>query len=139
MASFDLPIRRHNACTEAQGGALVRQAFFWAPFPLMTIFDSIPALPHPVSTPSNPSMWLHFTPICIRRQVRHAPYGPWDHVPPNVWTDKINSAAMQDEGEDKVEASQFVVSAGSIIVPNGLTPKLVGIKLFGRHMRNDMH
>ena len=27
---------------------------------------------------------------------------PWNHVPPYVWTDKSNSAATQDEGEDEV-------------------------------------
>ena len=30
---------------------------------------------------------LHFTQFCIRRQVCHPPYGPWEHVPPHVWTD----------------------------------------------------
>ena len=29
---------------------------------------------------------LHFTQFRIRRQFRYAPYGPWDHVPPHVWT-----------------------------------------------------
>ena len=38
---------------------------------------------------------LHFTQFCIRRQVRHPPYGPWEHVPPQVWTDQSNSAATQ--------------------------------------------
>ena len=46
---------------------------------------------------------LHFSQFCIRRQVRHPPYGPWDHVLPHVWTDKCNSAATEDEGEDEVE------------------------------------
>ena len=31
------------------------------------------------------------------------PYGPWEHVPPQVWTDQSNSAATQDEAEDEVE------------------------------------
>ena len=31
------------------------------------------------------------------------PYGPWEHVPPHVWTDQSNSAAMQDEAEDEAE------------------------------------
>ena len=70
----------------------------------MTIFDSLPALPHPVSTPNNPSNLLHFTQFCIQRQVCHPAYGPWDYVLPHVWTDKSNSAAMQDEGEDWAEA-----------------------------------
>ena len=34
---------------------------------------------------------------------------------------------------------QFVVSARSIIVLNVLMPTLVGITLFVRHMRSDMH
>ena len=35
--------------------------------------------------------------------------------------------------------SQFVVSARSIVVLNVLTPTLVGIIRFVRHMRSDMH
>ena len=31
------------------------------------------------------------------------PYGPWEHVPPQVWTDQSNSAATQDEAEDEAE------------------------------------
>ena len=31
------------------------------------------------------------------------PYGPWEHVPPHVWTDQSNSAATQDEAEDEAE------------------------------------
>ena len=46
---------------------------------------------------------LHFTQFCIRRQVRHPPYGPWEHVRPQVWTEQSNSAATQDEAEDEVE------------------------------------
>ena len=46
---------------------------------------------------------LHFTQFCIRRQIRHPPYVPWDQVPPHVWTDKSNSAATQDEGEDEAD------------------------------------
>jgi hypothetical protein len=42
-----------------------------------------------------------FGEFCIRRQVRRPPYGPWDHVPPHVWTDKSNSVATQDEAEDE--------------------------------------
>ena len=49
------------------------------------------------------SCLLHFTQLCIRRQVRHPPYGPWEHVPPQVWTDQSNSAATQDEAEDEAE------------------------------------
>ena len=33
----------------------------------------------------------------------HPPYGPWEHVPPHVWTDQSNSAATQDEAEDEAE------------------------------------
>ena len=45
---------------------------------------------------------LHFTQFCIRRQVRHPlPYGPWEHVPPHVWTDQSNSATTQDDAEDE--------------------------------------
>ena len=38
---------------------------------------------------------LHFTQFCIQRQARHPPSGPWDHVPPHVWTNKSSSAATQ--------------------------------------------
>ena len=31
------------------------------------------------------------------------PYGPWEHVPPHVWTDQSNSAATQDEAEDEAK------------------------------------
>ena len=33
----------------------------------------------------------------------HPPYGPWGHVPPHVWTDESNLAAMEDDGEDEVD------------------------------------
>ena len=46
---------------------------------------------------------LHFTQFCIRRQVRHPPYGPWEHVLPHVWTDQSNSAATQDEAENEAK------------------------------------
>ena len=39
--------------------------------------------------------------FAFEERVRHPLYGPWDHVPPHVWTDKSNSAATQDEGEDE--------------------------------------
>ena len=29
--------------------------------------------------------------------------GPWDHVPPHVWTDESKSASTEDDGEDEVE------------------------------------
>ena len=50
---------------------------------------------------------LHFTQFCIRRQVRHPPYGPWEHVPPHAWKDQSNSAATQDEA--KIEAEVCVL------------------------------
>ena len=31
------------------------------------------------------------------------PYGPWEHVPPHVWTDQSNSVATQDEAEDEAK------------------------------------
>ena len=34
---------------------------------------------------------LYFTQFRIRRQFRYAPYGPWDHVSPHVWTDVDDS------------------------------------------------
>ena len=62
-------------------------------------------------------MWcilLHFTQFCIRRQVRHPPYGPWEHVPPHVWTDQSNSAATQDEAEDEAEVCVLCYQRRSI-------------------------
>ena len=92
---------------------------------------------------------LHFTQFCIQRQVRHPPYGPWDHVPPHVWTDKSNLAATQDEGEDEADVcalccqrrSTFttVVSARSIIVMKVLMPTLVGNKLFISQYMSNSH
>ena len=46
---------------------------------------------------------LHFTHFCIRREVRHPPYGPWEHVLPHIWTDQSNSATAQDEAEDEAQ------------------------------------
>ena len=50
---------------------------------------------------------LHLSQFCTRRQVRNPPYGPSDHVLPDVWMDESNSAAAEvegeDEGEDEVE------------------------------------
>ena len=46
---------------------------------------------------------------CILRNFAFAgrcvapPYGPWEHVPPHVWTDKSNLATTQDEAEDEAE------------------------------------
>ena len=31
------------------------------------------------------------------------PYGPWEHVPPHVWTNQSNWATTQDEAEDEEE------------------------------------
>ena len=44
---------------------------------------------------------LHFTQVCIRRQVCHPPYGQWEPVPLDVCTDQSNSGATQDEAEDE--------------------------------------
>ena len=89
---------------------------------------------------------LHFTQFCFHRQVRHPPYGPWEHVPPHVWTDQSNSATTQDEAEDEAECvccvvrstppSQFVMSVRSTIVLNVLTPTLVGAMLFVKYNTN---
>ena len=76
------------------------------------------------------------------------PYGPWDHVPPHVWTDQSNSAATQDEAEDEAQVcvccavrsappSQFVMSVRSTIVLNVLTPTIVGAMLFVKYNTND--
>ena len=55
---------------------------------------------------------FHFAQFCIQRQVRHPPYGAWEHVPPHVWTDQSNSASTQDEedeAEDEAEVCVCVV------------------------------
>ena len=54
---------------------------------------------------------LHFSQFCIQRQVRHPPYGPWNHVPPHVWTDEGNLAATEDEGEDEIRSVCCVVTS----------------------------
>ena len=63
---------------------------------------------------------LHFTQFCIRRQVCHPPYGPWDHVP-------------QDEGEvlccQKCSTITVCGECKEIIVLNVLDPTLVGLML----------
>ena len=101
------------------------------------------------ATPNNPSNLLHFIQFCMRTQVRHPPYGPMDHVPPHVWT--IKAAQPPHKIRERMRErcvlcvfksappSHFVVSARSIIVLNVLTPTLVGILLFVRHMRSDIH
>ena len=58
---------------------------------------------------------LHFTQFCIWRQVFHPPYGPWDHVLPHVWTNKSNSTATQDEGEDEADVCALCCQKRSII------------------------
>ena len=78
-------------------------------------------------------------------QVRHPPYGPWNHVLPHVWTDKSNSADTQDEGEDAAEVcslcchkhSTITVSVRSIVV-NVLTPTLVAMMLFIKDILSDI-
>ena len=73
----------------------------------------------------------------------HPPYGPWEHVPPHVWTDKSNSATTQDEAEDEADVCVcvcvvFVMSVRSTIVLNVLTPTLVGPMLFVKYNTNDI-
>ena len=64
------------------------------------------------------------------------PHGPWEHVPPHVWTDKSNSATTQDDTED--EAEVCVVSVTSTIVLSVLTPTLVGPMLFVKYNTYDI-
>ena len=51
----------------------------------------------------------------IRRQVCHSHYGPWDHIPPHVWTHKSNSDAMQDEGEDEADVCELCCQKRSTV------------------------
>ena len=44
------------------------------------------------------------------------PYGPWEHVPPQVWTDQSNSAATQDEAEDEAEVCVLCCQRRSTVV-----------------------
>ena len=53
------------------------------------------------------------------RLVIHPPYGPWDHVPPHVWTDKSNLAATQDEGEDEAHVCALCCQKRSTITGCG--------------------
>ena len=45
---------------------------------------------------------LHFTQFCIKRQVRHKPCGPWDHMPPHVWAvvDDPSNVSRDDCGDN---------------------------------------
>ena len=62
---------------------------------------------------------LHFMQFHTRREVRHPPYGPWDYVPPHISTDKCNSAAVQDQGEDEVEVCALCCQKRSTITVSG--------------------
>ena len=44
---------------------------------------------------------------------------PWDHVLPQVWTDKSNSAATQGEGEDEANVCVLCHQKCSIITACG--------------------
>ena len=91
---------------------------------------------------------LNCTQFCIQRQVHHPTYGPWDHVPPHVWTDKSNSAATQNEREDEVEVCVLCCQKRSTITVCGeckehycavSTPTFLVIVLFVRPSISDMH
>ena len=57
--------------------------------------------------------------FCIRTQVRHPHYGPWEHVPPHVWTDKSNSATTQDKAEDEADVCVLCCQKRSTIAVCG--------------------
>ena len=62
----------------------------------------------------------HFTQFCFRKQVHHP---PWDHVPPHVWTDKSNSSATEDEGEDEADVCTLCCQKRSTITVCGECPE----------------
>ena len=76
------------------------------------------------------------------------PCGPWEHVPPHVWTHKSNSATMQDEAEDEAEVCVLCCQKRSTIKVCGeceehycakcMTPTLVGPILFVKYNTNDI-
>ena len=39
---------------------------------------------------------VHFMQFQIRRQTRHQPYGPWEHVPDHIWTDQASPDPEED-------------------------------------------
>ena len=39
---------------------------------------------------------LHFTQFCNRRRVAYTPYGPWEHVPSNVWAATSAPSTVDD-------------------------------------------
>ena len=39
---------------------------------------------------------VHFMQFQIRRQTRYQPYGPWEHVPGNIWTDQPSLDPEED-------------------------------------------
>ena len=78
---------------------------------------------------------LRFTQFCIRRQVRHPPYGPWAMFglikatqPPRKMRERMRQMCVC-YAVRSAPPSQFVVSARSIIVKNVLMPTLVGNKV----------
>ena len=71
---------------------------------------------------------LHFMQFCIRRQVHHPRYGPWDHVPRKM-KERMRQMCLPCVVRS-APPSQLVVSARSIIVINVLMPTCVGNKLF---------
>ena len=86
---------------------------------------------------------LHFPQFCIRRQVCQLRSGPWDHVLPHVWIGATRPPPRMRERMrwkcvrcvvTSAPPSPFVVSVRSTIVPNVLTPTLVGIILFFKHI-----
>ena len=59
---------------------------------------------------------LQFTQFCIRRQVRGPPYGPWDHVPPHVWTDKATQLPHKMRERMRHRCMLYFVKGSTITV-----------------------
>ena len=63
--------------------------------------------------------------VLLHHALLHLEAGPspslWimGHVPPHVWTDKSNSAATQDEGEDEAEVCAFCCQKRTTITVSG--------------------
>ena len=94
---------------------------------------------------------LHFTQFCIRRQVRHPPYGPsTDHGgmfslmfgltkatrPPRKMRQRMRQKCVCCVARS-APPLQFVMSVRSTIVLNVLTPTLVGPMLFVKYNTDD--
>ena len=88
------------------GGTLARRATFWAHSPPMTSFNSLPALPHPISTPNNSQIEWPFE------------LGIWTHHP-QIWG---NDMATMIPPQSFVQPSGAIESIGDPFMAGVVLP-----------------